>query len=87
MENNMYKNVIRIISCIISCDKLKEHSYVTETKIHKDTFTCLWLEKCTFTSIWESMHQRPVSRKSRKLFAPEKPMVKLQPVCFEKLIF
>ena len=83
MERNMYKNVIRIISC----DKLKEHSYVTETKIHKDAFTCLWLEKCTFTSIWESMYQRPVSRKSRELFGPEKPMVKLQPVCFEKLIF
>lgn len=79
----MYENVIRIISC----DKLKEHSYVTETKIHKDTFTCLWLKKCIFTSIWESMYQRPVSRKSRELFGPEKPMVKLQPVCFEKLIF
>lgn len=61
MESNMYKNDVRIISRVISCVKLKEHSYVTETKIHKDTFTCLWLEKCTFTSVWESMYQRPES--------------------------
>ena len=56
MENNMYRNVIRFIICRV---KLKEHSYVTETssktKIHKDTFTCLWLEKYTLTSIWESI--------------------------------
>ena len=29
----------------------------------------------------------PVSRKSRELFGPEKPVVKLQPACLEKLIF
>ena len=29
----------------------------------------------------------PVSRKSRELFGPEKPVVKLQSACFEKLIF
>ena len=28
-----------------------------------------------------------VSRKSRELFGPEKPVVKLQPACFERLIF
>ena len=28
-----------------------------------------------------------VSRKSRELFGPEKPVVKLQSPCFEKLIF
>ena len=29
----------------------------------------------------------PVSRKSRERFGPEKPVVKLQSACFEKLIF
>ena len=29
----------------------------------------------------------PASRKSRELFRPEKPVVKLQSACFEKLIF
>ena len=29
----------------------------------------------------------PVSRKSRELFGPEKPVVKLQSTCFENLIF
>ena len=31
--------------------------------------------------------QGPVSRKSRELFRPEKPVVKLQSTSFEKLIF
>ena len=28
-----------------------------------------------------------IARKSRELFGPEKPIVKLQSACFEKLIF
>ena len=28
----------------------------------------------------------PVSRKSRELFGPEKPVVQLQSACFEKLV-
>ena len=28
-----------------------------------------------------------VSRKSRELFGPEKPVVKMQPACFKELIF
>ena len=31
--------------------------------------------------------QRPVSRKSRKLFRPEKPFVELRPANSEKLVF
>ena len=30
--------------------------------------------------------QGPVSRKSREVFWPEKPLVKLQSACFQKLI-
>ena len=39
----------------------------------------------TFTAF--CFHQGPVSRKSRGLSGPEKPIVKLQSTCFEKLIF
>ena len=31
--------------------------------------------------------QGPVSRKSQERFGPEKPVIKLQSACFEKLIF
>ena len=32
-------------------------------------------------------NEGPVSVKSRELFGPEKPVVKLQSACFEQLIF
>ena len=35
----------------------------------------------------EEPHQRPVSRKSRKLFGPEKPFLKLRPASSVKLVF
>ena len=37
--------------------------------------------------ILKQTDQGPVTRKSRELFEPEKPVVKLQSACFEKLIF
>ena len=41
--------------------------------------------RLTFLSNFE--HLGPVSRKSRELFGPEKPVVKLQPAYSEKLVF
>jgi len=35
----------------------------------------------------QTPYQGPVSRKSRELFGPEKPVIKLQSAYFEKLIF
>ena len=37
-------------------------------------------------NLWR-IHQRPVSRKSRKLFGPEKPFLKLRPASSVKLVF
>ena len=36
---------------------------------------------------WANSGLEPVSRKSRELFRPEKPVAKLESNCFEKLIF
>ena len=46
----------------------------------------LGVSSCTCRIVWDP-HQGPVSRKSRELFGPEKPFVKLPPAFSVKLVF
>ena len=58
---------------------MKQGSNVT--KIPFRALNILWLWPWRRPNAW---HQGTVSRKSRELFGPEKLVVKLQSVCFEK---
>ena len=54
---------------------------------HGFKYICLTLSAKRQREIFKFEVLGPVSRKSRELFGPEKPVAKLQSACFEKRIF
>ena len=62
------------------------------TIISQVMFKVIWLAECVLTIVELNHYERfgdqgAVSRKSRELFGPEKPFVKLRPAYSAKLIF
>ena len=81
------KNMEGVLLLALSCVLLKLQATRKCNMLHASVVSLRQIDLILILCALSFLIQGPVSRKFQELFRPEKPVVKLQSSCFEKLIF